>query len=62
MEVSKGLLKKLEKLYSQYEKEIPKLKKNRYVKENTKKTYLLHNNNFMKWLKHDFELRDKNKY
>ena len=60
MRVSKGLLKKLEELYSQYEKEVPKAKEDKYPKENPKKTYLLHNNNFMRWLKHDFESEKRN--
>ncbi|WP_028855954.1 hypothetical protein [Psychrilyobacter atlanticus] len=61
MKVSRGLLNKLEELYSQYEKEIPKAKKDKYFKDNPKKTYLLHNNNFMRWLKHDLESGGNNK-
>lgn len=60
MRVSKGLLKKLEEMYSQYEKDVPKEEESKYLKENPKKTYLLHNNNFMKWLKHDFESGERN--
>lgn len=61
MRVSKGLLKKLEEMYSQYEKEVPKGVEGKYLKENPKKTYLLHNNNFMRWLKHDFESGERDK-
>ncbi|MCS5422270.1 MULTISPECIES: hypothetical protein [Psychrilyobacter] len=60
MKVSKGLLKKLEELYSQYEKEVPKTEENEYLKANTRKTYLLHSNNFMRWLKNDFEPGERN--
>jgi len=60
MKVSKGLLKKLEELYSQYEKEVPKAEENEYLKVNTRKTYLLHSNNFMRWLKNDFEPGERN--
>lgn len=60
MKVSKGLLKKLEELYSQYEKEVPKTEENEYLKVNTRKTYLLHSNNFMRWLKNDFEPGKRN--
>jgi len=61
MKVSKGLLNKLEELYSQYEKETPKIEEKKFLKNNSKKTYLLRNNNFMKWLKHDFESGENNK-
>lgn len=61
MRVSKDLFEKLEELYSQYEKEIPNAKERKCLKRNMKKSYLLRNNNFMKWLKHDFESREKNK-
>lgn len=59
MKVSKEFFKKLEELYSQYEKEVPNTEKNENLKANTKKTYLLHNNNFMKWLKNDFKSKEK---
>lgn len=44
------MYKELEKLLEKYTKEV----ENSDLKENTKKTYLLHSRNFVRWIKGDF--------
>lgn len=61
MKISKELLKELESLYSEYEKEVLRVEKDGYLKESTRKTYLSHSNNFIRWIKNDFEPGEKNK-
>lgn len=59
MKISKGLLKKLEELYCQYEKEVLKTEEHQYLEANVRKTYLLQSSNFMSWIKEKFEQEEK---
>jgi phage tail sheath gpL-like len=51
----------IERLYSEYEKEVMEAKKDGYLMDNTVKTYLLHTSNFVKWCKGNFEPGGMNK-
>jgi len=62
MKISKELLIKLEELYSQYEKKILKAEEDKCLKANTSKTYLLHSNNFMRWIKDEFQPSERNNF
>jgi len=59
MKVSKGLLKKLEELYCQYEKEVLKTEEHQHLEAKVRKTYLLQCSNFMSWIKEKFEQEEK---
>lgn len=61
MKISKELLKELEELHSQYKKEVLNAEENKLLKANTRKTYLLHNDNFIRWIKGEFQPGGRNK-
>ena len=54
MKASKETLHELERLFSEYQKEVHLNKQNGYVTPTTAKTYLLHSGNFVKWCNGDF--------
>ena len=51
----------IEKLFQQYENEINEAEKKGYLQSNTRKTYLLHSGNFVKWCNDEFEPGGRNK-
>lgn len=59
--MERDTIKKIEKLYDVYEKEVYKAKEDGFLQENTVKTYLTHSRNFVKGCKGDFEPGGKNK-
>jgi len=54
MKTDKYILREIERLYDLYQDEIKSLTEKGVIMENTKKTYLLHSNNFVKWCKGEF--------
>jgi hypothetical protein len=50
MRISSKALQEVEEALKQYEKEVQSSK----MEPSTKRTYLLHSNNFVRWLKDDF--------
>ncbi|MCD3202818.1 hypothetical protein [Clostridium botulinum] len=61
MKTKLEIFNEIEKLLAQYENEVNEAYNQGYLKENTKKTYLLHANNFVKWCNGNFEPGVKNK-
>lgn len=55
------VINEIEKLLSEYEKEVLQAYDKGYLQKNTVKTYLLHANNFVRWCKDDFEPGNRNK-
>jgi len=54
MRASQEFMKELDKLYQTYEQEVTEKSKIGLLAGNTKKTYLLHSENFVKWCRNDF--------
>lgn len=54
MKTNIDILQEIERLYDQYHDEIETLTEKGVIMENTKKTYLLHSYNFVRWCKGDF--------
>lgn len=54
MKTDKYILREIERLYDLYQDEIKSLTEKGVIMENTKKTYLLHSNNFVRWCKGEF--------
>lgn len=61
MKTSMELINEIERLYQQYEKEVIEAEKCGYLQANTRRTYLLHSGNFIKWCKDQFEPGGRNK-
>lgn len=61
MKCNKEIILQLEELYEAYEKEVLEAEQNGHLMANTRRTYLLHSHNFLKWCKGDFEPGGKNK-
>lgn len=61
MKVDKHIFDEIEKLYQQYEKEVLEAENKGYLQANTRKTYLLHSGNFIKWCNGEFEPGGRNK-
>lgn len=61
MKVNDKLIKEIEDLYQQYEREVNQTKSDGYLKESAAKTYLLHSKNFVRWCRDEFEPGERNK-
>ena len=57
MQADKNLIAALESLIDQYEKEVEQAP----YTEKTKRTYIYHSRNFVRWVKGDFSLKDSQK-
>ena len=51
MKTTQEVMREIERLYNEYEKEVYTARKSGQLMENTVKTYLLHSRNFVKWCK-----------
>jgi len=60
MKTSKDIIIEIERLLSEYDKEVHKSMDNGLLKFNTVKTYLLHSNNFVRWCRDEFIPGDRN--
>jgi len=60
MKTTQEIMQEIERLYSEYEKEVYIAKKEGYLMDNTVKTYLLHSGNFVKWCRGHFVPGGKN--
>ncbi|WP_151736750.1 hypothetical protein [Paenibacillus tengchongensis] len=54
MKVPTDIMKRMELLFEEYEKEVSDKLSNGLISENTAKTYLLHSGNFIKWCRDEF--------
>lgn len=61
MHCNQELLAKVQELYEAYEKEVLEAEQEGYLAANTRKTYLTHSHNFVKWCGNEFEPGLKNK-
>lgn len=61
MKKNNDFINELEKLFSQYEREVREAESKGYLAMNTAKTYLVHSENFIKWCKDEFEPGRRNK-
>jgi len=61
MKADQKFIEQLFKLFNEYSKEIEVLESEGWLKESAARTYLLHSNNFCRWVKGEFEPGAKNK-
>ncbi|OMC63537.1 hypothetical protein BK121_26780 [Paenibacillus odorifer] len=54
MKAPADVIKRLELLFEEYEKEVSDKLSSGLIAENTAKTYLLHSGNFIKWCRDEF--------
>ena len=54
MKAAADVIREIERLYSEYEKEVLETSKAGLLEKNTVKTYLLHSQNFVRWCHDDF--------
>jgi hypothetical protein len=59
--VSRQSLSEVERALSQYEELLAALEQGRILKESTRKTYLVHSQNFVRWLSGEFDPGARNK-
>lgn len=61
MKADPKFIEQLFRLYDEYSKEIEVLQREGWLKDTAANTYLLHSNNFCRWVKGEFEPGAKNK-
>lgn len=61
MKTSNENMREIERLLSEYKKEVNEARKNGFLVDNTAKTYLLHAEHFVRWCRDDFEPGGTNK-
>ena len=54
-------LDEVERALEQYRELLSELEESGVLKENTRKTYLLHSENFVRWLKGEFDPGERNR-
>ena len=61
MKISRGSMEEVERALDRYSKELDDLFAKAIIKENTRHTYRLYANHFVRWLKDEFEPGGRNK-
>ncbi len=59
--IKREALDEVERALEQYRELLAELEQTGVLKENTRKTYLLHSENFVRWLKDEFDPGERNK-
>lgn len=59
--ITRPSLDEVERALEQYRELLSELEESGTLKENTRKTYLLHSENFVRWLKGEFDPGERNR-
>jgi hypothetical protein len=60
--INRPSLDEVERALEQYRELLSQLEESGTLKENTRKTYLLHSENFVRWLKGEFDPGERNRF
>ena len=61
MQITQPALSEVERALAKYEREVAELERDSIIRPLTANTYLLHAQNFVRWLKDEFEPGARNK-